>query len=91
MCSQMIEENKIIEFDNLYLDMNGIIHNCSHSDDDGVQHRITEEQIFLAIFAYIDYLFAKIRPKRVFYMAIDGTIGSLCMSNTLSFVFYNTR
>ena len=26
----------------------------------------------LAIFAYIDHLFTKIKPKKVFFMAIDG-------------------
>lgn len=33
--------------------MNGIIHNCSHSDDD-VSFQIPEEQIFHDIFKYID-------------------------------------
>lgn len=51
--------------------MNGIIHNCSHPDD-GASFRITEEAIFLAIFAYISHLFAVIKPKKVFFVAIDG-------------------
>lgn len=34
--------------------------------------RITEEQMILAIFAYIDHLFTKIKPQKVFFMAIDG-------------------
>ncbi|KAJ3383245.1 hypothetical protein HDU84_003762 [Entophlyctis sp. JEL0112] len=49
--------------DNMYLDMNGIIHPCSHPNDDNPHFRITEEEIFLAIFNYIDALFAKIRPN----------------------------
>ncbi|CAD6979672.1 unnamed protein product [Tilletia controversa] len=56
----------------LYLDMNGIIHNCSHPDDSNASFRISEEDIFLAIFAYIEHLFAKIKPKKLFFLAVDG-------------------
>ena len=42
------------EFDNLYLDMNGIIHPCSHPDDSNPHFRITEETIFNNIFHYIE-------------------------------------
>lgn len=60
------------QFDNMYLDMNGIIHNCSHPDDSNVHFRITEEQIFRDIFRYIDTLFRLIRPQKLFFMAVDG-------------------
>jgi 5'-3' exoribonuclease 1 len=55
-------------------DQNGIIHNCSHppSSEGDIHFRITEEQMILAIFAYIDHLFTKIKPQKVFFMAIDG-------------------
>ncbi|KAK0550358.1 exonuclease II Exo2 [Tilletia horrida] len=72
LISQLIEENKIPEFDALYLDMNGIIHNCSHPDDSNASFRISEEDIFLAIFAYIEHVFGKIKPKKLFYLAVDG-------------------
>lgn len=52
--------------------MNGIIHNCSHPDDGNVQFRITEDQIFLDIFHYIDTLFRMIQPRKLFFMAVDG-------------------
>uniref|UniRef100_A0A915BD26 5'-3' exoribonuclease 1 n=1 Tax=Parascaris univalens TaxID=6257 RepID=A0A915BD26_PARUN len=63
---------QIPEFDNLYLDMNGIIHGCTHPNDEDISFRISEEQIFRDIFNYIDTLFSIIEPKRVFFMAIDG-------------------
>jgi len=72
LCSQLITENRIPEFDNLYLDMNGIIHNCSHNNSDDAHFRISEEQIWLAIFSYVDHLFRKIKPKKTFFLAIDG-------------------
>lgn len=52
--------------------MNGIIHNCTHKDSDDVQFRLSEEQMFIAIFNYIEHLFGKIKPKKLFFMAIDG-------------------
>uniref|UniRef100_A0A1E1XLQ0 5'-3' exoribonuclease 1 n=1 Tax=Amblyomma sculptum TaxID=1581419 RepID=A0A1E1XLQ0_AMBSC len=70
--STVVKEYQIPEFDNLYLDMNGIIHVCSHPNDDDPHFRITEEKIFLDIFNYIDFLFRMIKPKKTFFMAVDG-------------------
>lgn len=60
--------------DNLYLDFNGIIHNCSHppSSDGDAHFRLSEEAIFTSIFAYVDHVFSKIKPKKVFFLAVDG-------------------
>lgn len=70
--SQLIAENRIPEFDCLYLDMNGIIHNCTHKDSDDTQFRLSEDEMFIRIFNYIEHLFGKIKPKQLFYMAVDG-------------------
>ena len=70
--SQLIAENRIPEFDCLYLDMNGIIHNCTHNDSDSPTFRMTEDKMFIAIFNYIEHLFSKIKPQKLFFMAIDG-------------------
>lgn len=63
------------EVDRLYIDMNGIIHGCSHNnnEDDGSGAEITEEQIFRNISFYLDRVIGDIvRPKHLVYMAIDG-------------------
>lgn len=52
--------------------MNGIIHNCTHKDTHDTQFRLSEEEMFIAIFNYIEHLFGKIKPKKLFFMAIDG-------------------
>lgn len=70
--STVVKEYQIPDFDNLYLDMNGIIHVCSHPNDDDPHFRITEDKIFLDICNYIDFLFRMIKPKKTFFMAVDG-------------------
>ena len=54
------------------MDMNGIIHICSHPNDSNPHFRITEDKIFNDIFHYIEVLFRIIKPRKVFYMAVDG-------------------
>uniref|UniRef100_A0AAY4ACZ4 5'-3' exoribonuclease 1 n=1 Tax=Denticeps clupeoides TaxID=299321 RepID=A0AAY4ACZ4_9TELE len=70
--SEVVKDHQIPEFDNLYLDMNGIIHQCSHPNDEDVHFRISEEKIFADIFHYLEVLFRIIRPRKVFFMAVDG-------------------
>ncbi|QQP57047.1 5'-3' exoribonuclease 1 [Caligus rogercresseyi] len=70
--SEVVKESSIPEFDHLYLDMNGIIHNCSHPNDDDPHFRLSEEAIFENIFSYVEVIFRMIRPRKVFFMAVDG-------------------
>jgi len=68
----VVKEQEVPEFDNLYLDMNGIIHSCSHPNGVNLHFNKPEKQIFIDICNYIEALFRIVEPKKVFFMAVDG-------------------
>ncbi|WRT69101.1 uncharacterized protein IL334_006085 [Kwoniella shivajii] len=58
------------EVDNLYLDMNGIVHPCTHPE--GKPAPETEEEMMVEIFNYTERVVNMTRPRKVLMMAIDG-------------------
>ena len=50
--------------------MNGIIHNCTHGNNPDV--RLTEDEMIVKIFSYLDKLFHIVKPQKLLFMAIDG-------------------
>ncbi|KAI5949265.1 RAT1 [Candida theae] len=58
------------EIDNLYLDMNGIVHPCSHPEHKRPPE--TEDEMFLDIFTYTDRVLMMARPRKVLMIAVDG-------------------
>ncbi|KEG09197.1 putative 5-3 exonuclease XRNA [Trypanosoma grayi] len=59
------------QYDNLYLDMNGLIHPCCH-DTAPLPEPQSEEEMLQRIFAQMDLLFKIVRPRKCLVLCIDG-------------------
>jgi len=57
--------------DNLYLDMNGIIHMCTHNNDAKIEI-FDEKRMLKKIMMYTDRLYKLVKPRRMLYLAVDG-------------------
>jgi len=62
-----------IEVENFYLDMNGIIHPCTHGNNENQLVYLDETAMFKKIFMYVDRLYKMVQPNQVLYLAVDGT------------------
>jgi 5'-3' exoribonuclease 2 len=56
------------EMDNLYLDMNGIVHPCSHPEDRPPP--ATEEEMMLEVFKYTERVVKMVRPRKLLMIAV---------------------
>jgi len=61
-----------IAVDSFYLDMNGIIHPCTHGNNDSELVFLDETAMFKKIFLYVDRLYKMVQPSKVLYLAVDG-------------------
>ncbi|CDJ43776.1 hypothetical protein ETH_00005545 [Eimeria tenella] len=62
------QQQQQVDCDCLYLDMNGIIHPCCHSEDGSSPP--SESEMHQAIFLYIDRLVEIAQPRLLLYLAI---------------------
>jgi 5'-3' exonuclease len=56
------------EMDNLYLDMNGIVHPCTHPE--GKPPPANEQEMMIEIFKYTDRVVNMVRPRKLLMIAV---------------------
>eukprot|EP01055_Gregarina_sp_Pseudo9_P000892 Gregarina_sp_Pseudo_9__891@NODE_156_length_3937_cov_17_817599_g143_i0_p1_GENE_NODE_156_length_3937_cov_17_817599_g143_i0NODE_156_length_3937_cov_17_817599_g143_i0_p1_ORF_typecomplete_len930_score196_22XRN_N/PF03159_18/4_4e97XRN_N/PF03159_18/3_3e02XRN_M/PF17846_1/1_1e93SPASM/PF13186_6/0_2zfCCHC_6/PF15288_6/0_14zfCCHC_3/PF13917_6/0_25zfCCHC_4/PF14392_6/0_9_NODE_156_length_3937_cov_17_817599_g143_i011473906 len=59
-----------LEFDNLYIDMNGVVHPCCHPED--TKQPESEAEMFQNLCDYMDRIVNIVRPRKLIYLALDG-------------------
>ena len=82
--------NNAMSVDYFYLDMNGIIHTCTHSNNDKLIP-LREQEMFLRIFAYTDQLYKLVGPKKMMFLAVDGVAPRAKMNQQRSRRFRSSK
>lgn len=77
--------------DNLYLDINGVIHKCSHNNSVITMCKERKlEDIYYDIFRYIDEMVHLIKPKKLLMISADGVAPRAKMNQQRSRRFRKT-
>ena len=87
--SEGLSNDKVV--DNFYLDMNGIIHPCTHGNNQDEIVVLDETAMFKKIFGYVDRLYKIVRPTKVLFLAVDGVAPRAKMNQQRSRRFRSSR
>lgn len=53
-------------------DVNHVLHACAHASVEKGRDRLTDDQIFKRVAAYLDAVIEVVRPGRLLVVAVDG-------------------
>ncbi len=67
----------------------GIVHACTHNNDDSLV--LTEDEMMMAVFSYLEFLFDTVSPKKLLFIAIDGVAPRAKMNQQRQRRFRNAK
>ena len=74
--SSINREEDCPPIDNLYMDLNGIVHNCIHGNDSEKHKRVSKledlEEVWADIMRAIDEIVHTVKPRKLLMLALDG-------------------
>ena len=60
----------------MYLDLNGIVHNCIHGNDSKLHERVSKltdfDEVWANIMKAIDEIVHTVKPRKLLFLAVDG-------------------
>ncbi|VWU49684.1 exonuclease, putative, partial [Hepatocystis sp. ex Piliocolobus tephrosceles] len=68
---QLINDKKQKKVDVLYIDMNGVIHHCTHANKNTLPIH-DEHELLSNILIYLKNLFYLVKPQKLVYVGVDG-------------------
>ena len=72
----LLNNSLVLNIDNLYMDLNGIVHNCIHGNDSKKHEKVSRlndlEDVWADIMRAIDEIVHSVKPRKVILLALDG-------------------
>lgn len=63
----------------MYLDLNGIVHNCIHGNDSKLHEKVSKlqgsegfDEVWVNIMKAIDEIVHTVKPRKHLFLAVDG-------------------
>jgi 5'-3' exoribonuclease 1 len=72
----VVKEEDCPPVDNLYMDLNSIVHNCIHGNDSKKHEKVSRladlEEVWADIMCAIDEIVHSVKPRKLILLALDG-------------------
>ena len=95
-CLFILFQLRIPNYDNLYIDMNGIIYVCARYVNE--KHKSLtpevidhEERMLIYVCQYINALFRYVRPRKLLFLAVDGVSPLAKLNNQRADLFTKVK